>query len=60
MSIIFKWNANNGNRREKSSLHIKVGMPEFVGGFMVRRGSVGPGDDVEAWCTRCKMNLNHE
>lgn len=21
--------------------------------------SVGPGDDVEAWCTRCKMNLNH-
>lgn len=20
---------------------------------------VGPGDDVEAWCTRCKMNLNH-
>ncbi len=26
---------------------------------MVRRGSAGPGDDVEAWCTRCKMNLNH-
>lgn len=23
------------------------------------RGSIGPGDDVEAWCTRCKMNLNH-
>jgi hypothetical protein len=22
-------------------------------------GLVGPGDDVEAWCTRCKMNLNH-
>lgn len=21
--------------------------------------SVGPGDDVEAWCTRCRMNLNH-
>lgn len=20
---------------------------------------IGPGDDVEAWCTRCKMNLNH-
>ncbi|MGO9570688.1 MAG: hypothetical protein ACLP5H_24450 [Desulfomonilaceae bacterium] len=20
---------------------------------------VGPGDDVEAWCTRCRMNLNH-
>ncbi len=20
---------------------------------------VGPGEDVEAWCTRCKMNLNH-
>ncbi len=23
------------------------------------RGSAGPGDDVEAWCTRCRMNLNH-
>lgn len=23
------------------------------------RGPIGPGDDVEAWCTRCKMNLNH-
>lgn len=22
-------------------------------------GSIGPGDDVEAWCTRCRMNLNH-
>ncbi len=22
-------------------------------------GTVGPGDDVEAWCTRCKMNLEH-
>lgn len=22
-------------------------------------GRVGPGDDVEAWCTRCRMNLNH-
>ena len=22
-------------------------------------GQVGPGDDVEAWCTRCRMNLNH-
>ncbi|MBI5572370.1 MAG: hypothetical protein HY914_20670 [Desulfomonile tiedjei] len=21
--------------------------------------SIGPGDDVEAWCTRCRMNLNH-
>ncbi|MBI4966324.1 MAG: hypothetical protein HY913_23800 [Desulfomonile tiedjei] len=21
--------------------------------------SLGPGDDVEAWCTRCRMNLNH-
>lgn len=21
--------------------------------------SVGPGDDVDAWCTRCRMNLNH-
>lgn len=21
--------------------------------------SVGPGEDVEAWCTRCRMNLNH-
>jgi hypothetical protein len=20
---------------------------------------VGPGDEVEAWCTRCRMNLNH-
>jgi hypothetical protein len=20
---------------------------------------IGPGDDVEAWCTRCRMNLNH-
>lgn len=20
---------------------------------------LGPGDDVEAWCTRCRMNLNH-
>ena len=23
------------------------------------RGSIGPGDDVEAWCTRCRMNLYH-
>jgi hypothetical protein len=23
------------------------------------RGSIGPGEDVEAWCTRCRMNLNH-
>ncbi len=22
-------------------------------------GAIGPGDDVEAWCTRCRMNLNH-
>ena len=22
-------------------------------------GHVGPGEDVEAWCTRCRMNLNH-
>lgn len=21
--------------------------------------SIGPGDDVEAWCTRCRMNLYH-
>ena len=21
--------------------------------------TVGPGDDVEAWCTRCQMDLNH-
>jgi hypothetical protein len=21
--------------------------------------SFGPGDDIEAWCTRCRMNLNH-
>lgn len=21
--------------------------------------AIGPGDDVDAWCTRCKMNLNH-
>ncbi|MCA1962194.1 MAG: hypothetical protein LDL33_15540 [Desulfomonile sp.] len=21
--------------------------------------SIGPGDDVEAWCTRCRMTLNH-
>ena len=21
--------------------------------------SLGPGDDVEAWCTRCRMDLNH-
>lgn len=21
--------------------------------------SIGPGDDVEAWCTRCRMILNH-
>jgi hypothetical protein len=20
---------------------------------------IGPGDDVEAWCTRCRMNLEH-
>jgi hypothetical protein len=20
---------------------------------------IGPGDDVEAWCTRCRMDLNH-
>jgi hypothetical protein len=20
---------------------------------------ISPGDDVEAWCTRCRMNLNH-
>jgi hypothetical protein len=25
---------------------------------MTRR-TIGPGDDVEAWCTRCRMNLNH-
>ncbi len=23
------------------------------------RADPGPGDDVEAWCTRCRMNLNH-
>jgi hypothetical protein len=23
------------------------------------RVSIGPGEDVEAWCTRCRMNLNH-
>ena len=23
------------------------------------KGSIGPGDDVEAWCTRCRMNLEH-
>lgn len=23
------------------------------------RTAVGPGEDVEAWCTRCRMNLNH-
>jgi hypothetical protein len=23
------------------------------------RSTLGPGDDVEAWCTRCRMNLNH-
>jgi hypothetical protein len=22
-------------------------------------GSRGPGDDVDAWCTRCRMTLNH-
>ncbi len=22
-------------------------------------GRTGPGDDVEAWCTKCRMNLNH-
>ncbi len=22
-------------------------------------GAFEPGDDVEAWCTRCRMNLNH-
>lgn len=22
-------------------------------------GAIGPGEDVEAWCTRCRMNLNH-
>jgi hypothetical protein len=22
-------------------------------------GAFGPGDDVEAWCTRCRMNLEH-
>jgi hypothetical protein len=22
-------------------------------------GKIGPGDDVEAWCTRCRMTLNH-
>jgi hypothetical protein len=21
--------------------------------------ALGPGDDIEAWCTRCRMNLNH-
>ena len=21
--------------------------------------TIGPGDDLEAWCTRCRMNLNH-
>ncbi len=23
------------------------------------KAAIGPGDDVEAWCTRCRMNLNH-
>lgn len=23
------------------------------------RAQISPGDDVEAWCTRCRMNLNH-
>lgn len=23
------------------------------------RVQISPGDDVEAWCTRCRMNLNH-
>jgi hypothetical protein len=23
------------------------------------KGSIGPGEDIEAWCTRCRMNLNH-
>jgi hypothetical protein len=23
------------------------------------RAAIGPGEDVEAWCTRCRMNLNH-
>jgi hypothetical protein len=23
------------------------------------RTAIGPGEDVEAWCTRCRMNLNH-
>ena len=22
-------------------------------------GAIAPGEDVEAWCTRCRMNLNH-
>jgi hypothetical protein len=25
----------------------------------VKKTSTSPGDDVEAWCTRCRMNLNH-
>lgn len=33
-----------------SIAHQGVGMALF---------SVGPGEDVEAWCTRCRMNLNH-
>ncbi len=28
-------------------------------GESTRGTSVTPGDDVEAWCTRCRMNLNH-
>ena len=31
---------------------------QAFGGFMASV-LVGPGDDVEAWCTRCRMNLNH-
>ena len=23
------------------------------------KSALGPGDDIEAWCTRCRMNLNH-
>jgi hypothetical protein len=25
----------------------------------MHHNSLGPGDDIDAWCTRCRMNLNH-
>lgn len=36
-----------------------VSLEEHPVGVSKAKGSITPGDDVEAWCTRCRMDLNH-